>query len=191
MACSAPKTSSGCNPSWQPRPSFPPAISAPPMRRIPPCFRPRTSRNAMIVGIVLICFAPHVLNEYTPQPADPDRHLRHRRPRPQHRGRLHRPDLDRPRRLLRVRRVHLSLSFEPVRHPRVLLHSARGRGHGGGRPDLRPARGAAEGALSRDRDAGRAIHPAGFLRPRRMVHRRQRACERGAVLDLRLFAARR
>src|SRR5258705_7205795 len=28
-------------------------------------FPPRTSRNAMIVGIVLICFAPHVLNEYS------------------------------------------------------------------------------------------------------------------------------
>ena len=27
-------------------------------------FPTATSRNAMIVGIVLICFAPHVVNEY-------------------------------------------------------------------------------------------------------------------------------
>ena len=28
-------------------------------------FPTRTSRNAMISGIILICFAPHVLNEYS------------------------------------------------------------------------------------------------------------------------------
>src|SRR5882762_5612088 len=28
-------------------------------------FPTRTSRNAMIVGIVLICFAPHIVNEYS------------------------------------------------------------------------------------------------------------------------------
>ena len=154
-------------------------------------FPTATSRNAMIAGIVLICFAPHVVSEYWPQPADPDRHLRHRRARAEHRRRLHRPDLDRPCRLLRLRRLHLGLSLEPVRHPRLLLHSARGRRDGGGRPDLRPARRAAEGALSRDRDAGGAVHPARLLRPRRMVHRRQRSGQRRAVLDLRLFAARR
>ena len=28
-------------------------------------FPTASSRNAMIVGIILICFAPHVLNEYS------------------------------------------------------------------------------------------------------------------------------
>ena len=75
-------------------------------------FPTTTSRNATIAGIVLICFAPHVVSEYWPQPADPDRHLLDRSPRPQHRRRLHRPDLDRPCRLLLLRRLHLGLPHQ-------------------------------------------------------------------------------
>ena len=55
--------------------------------------------------------------------------------------------------------------------------------------DLRPARRPAQRPLPRHRDAGGAVHPAGFLCPRRMVHRRQRSGPRRAVLDLRLLGA--
>ena len=154
-------------------------------------FPTTTSRNVVIVGIVLICFAPLRAQRILAQPADPDRHLRHRRARPQHSGRLHRPDLDRPCRLLRLRRLHLGLSLETVRGPGVLRHPAGGRRHRRRRADVRPAGGAAEGSLSRDRDAGGAVHPAGFLLARRMVHRRRVPASAEPFSHLRLYAARR
>ena len=75
--------------------------------------------------------------------------------------------------------------------PGILRHSAGRRRHRAGRADLRRAGGAAEGALSRHRDACRAIHPARFLLPRRLVFRRLGAGQRQSVLDLRLHLARR
>ena len=75
--------------------------------------------------------------------------------------------------------------------PGVFRHSAGRRHHRAGRVDLRPARGAAEGALPRHRNAGRAIHPAGFLLARRLVLRRLGAGQRQSVLDLRLHVPRR
>ena len=154
-------------------------------------FPTTTSRNVAIVGIVLICFAPLVFTGYWLEHPDPDRHFRHRRPRPQHPGRLHRTDLDRPRRVLSVRRLHLGLHLEQPADPGVLRHSARRRRDGAGRPDLRRAGGAAEGALSRHRHAGRAIHPARFLLARRLVLRRLGAGQRQSVLDFRLHLPRR
>src|SRR5206468_761754 len=83
--------------------------------------------------------------------------LWHRRAWPQYSGRLHRTDLDRPRRVLPARRLHLGLSVQQSADSGVLLHSA-GRGdYRTGRTDLWSARGAAEGTLSRHRDIGRAL----------------------------------
>ena len=88
-----------------------------------------------------------------PQP-DPDR--RRRRARPQHPGRLHRADLDRPWRLHVGRRLHRGQPRRPSRRA-VLGHDPGGRADGGA--DRRGGRHpvvAHQGHLSRDRDAGRA-----------------------------------
>ena len=154
-------------------------------------FPTTTSRNFAIAGVIAVCFAPLILTNYWLSISDPDRHLRDRSARPEHPRRLHRPDLDRPRRVLSARRLHLGLYLEQPADPGVLRHSARGRGDGAGRPDLRPAGGAAEGALPRHRDAGRAIYPARFLLARRLVLRRLGAGQRQSVLDFRLHASRR
>ena len=52
---------------------------------------------------------------------DPDRHLWHRGTRPQHPGRFHRADLDRPCRVLPARRLHLGLSLQQAADPGILL----------------------------------------------------------------------
>ena len=188
MACSAPKTSSGCN-SWQALPSSRPATSAPPTRRTPRSFRPRPAAISRSWASSWSASRRMVLRRLLAQHLDPDRHLRHRRARAEHPGRLHRPDLDRPRRVLPVRRLHLGLHLQQPADPGVLRDSAGRRRHRAGRADLRHAGGAAEGALSRHRDTGRAIHPARFLLARGLVFRRLGAGQRQAVLDLRLHAS--
>ena len=154
-------------------------------------FPTTTSRNFAIArhhpGLLRAAGVQQLLAQHL----DPDRHLRDRSARPQHPGRLHRPDLDRPRRVLPARRLHLGLHLQQPADPGVLRHSARRRRHRAGRADLRRAGGAAEGALSRHRDAGRAIHPARFLLARRLVLRRLGAGQRQSVLDLRLYVPRR
>ena len=149
-------------------------------------FPTTTSRNAAIAGIVLICFAPQVLSEYWLSI------------------------------LIQIGifaiaalGLNILVGFTgqiSIGHaaffllgaftsayisnnsadPGVLRHSTGGRCHGTGRPDLRRAGGAAQGTLSRHRDAGRAIHPARFLLTRRLVQRRLGAGQRQSVLDLRL-----
>ena len=190
MACSAPKTSSGCNPDGRPL--------AHSLRRLPHLLRgghhdlsdhdqPQRGDRRHRAGLLCAATAERLRAER----ADPDRHLCDRRPRPQHPGRLYRADFDRPRRVLSVRRLHLGLHLQHFADPGVLRHSAGGRRDGTGRADLRRAGGAAEGALSRHRDAGGAIHPARFLLARRLVLRRLGAGQRQSVLDLRLCVARR
>ena len=77
--------------------------------------------------------------------------------------RLHRPDLDRPRRVFSARRVHLGLYLQQFADPGVLRHSARRRGDGTGGSDLRLAGRTVKGALSRHRDVGRAIYLLDFF----------------------------
>lgn len=137
----------------------------------------------------LLCAA--IVQRILAERADPDRHLRHRRARAQHPGRLYRPDLDRPCRVLPARRLHLGLYLQQISGPGVLLDSAGRHRHRDHRADLRPAGSAAEGSLPRHRDAGCAIYPAGFLLARRLVFRRLGAGDGQPVLDLRLYAARR
>ena len=154
-------------------------------------FPTTTSRNMAILGAVLICFAPLVFSAYWLSILIQIGIFSHRSPRPQYPGRLHRPDFDRARRLLPVRRLHLGLHQQQLPHSGLLRHSARRRRHGAGRPDLRRAGRAAEGTLSRHRDTGGAVHPARLLLARGMVFGRHGAGERQSVLDLRLHTARR
>src|ERR1700680_4687508 len=91
-------------------------------------FPTTTSRNAAIAGIVLICFAPQVLSEYSLSI------------------------------LIQIgifAIAALGLSLERAADPGIFCHSAGGRGHGAGGFDFRGAGGAPKRAISRDRDAGR------------------------------------
>ena len=154
-------------------------------------FPTTTSRNAMIAGIVLICFAPHVVNEYS---------------------------LSLLIQIGIFGIAALGLNIVVGFTGQISIGHAAFFGLGAftsaylsnrfGVPvffciplagvvtaavglifGLPAAR--LKGLLSRDRHAGGAIHPARLLCPRRMVHRRQRSGQRRAVLDLRLHAARR
>ena len=144
-------------------------------------FPTAASRNIAILGPRPLLRAAGV-RPLHPQPADPDRLSRHRRARAQHPGRLHRADLHRPFRLFRLRRVFLGLCQQCLRRAGVLRRAHSRPDDDRRRADFRPARRPAEGALSRHRHARRAVHPAGFLRPRRMVLRRRGRHGRLAVL---------
>ena len=81
---------------------------------------------AVLFVVIVAADRPRIL----PVDPEPDPHRHRRRARAQHPGRLHRPDLDRPRRLHVGRRLHRGQSRGEAR-PAVLDHAAGGRADGG------------------------------------------------------------
>ncbi len=86
-------------------------------------------------------------------PVHPDRLSRHRRPRPQHPGRIYRADLARPLGLLRLRRFRLGLSEQHLRHSGILQYPAGGAVDHRRGSDRRHPRRADQGPLPRHRDS--------------------------------------
>ena len=104
-----------------------------------------TATAAALLAVALLCLAPLRLGRVRAQHAHPDRLYGDRGARPEYPGRLHRPDLDRPRGLLRPRRVRLGLSERQAVGPGVLRDPAGRARHCRGRAGVRPAGRAAEG----------------------------------------------
>ena len=118
-----------------------------------------------------------------PVDPQPDLHRHRRRARAQHPGRLHRPDLDRPRRLHVGRRLHRGQPRRAAR-PAVLAHPAGGRADGGAdRRHRRHPEPAHQGPLSRHRHAGRPAHHRMDHQPRAGDLGRRAGLDRGAAAE--------